>query len=401
MPLNARRIGWLGGRLGCVSDHWRDFSALKIAKAREPGLYEDGGGLRLIITDKGTKRWAIRITVKGRRVEKGLGIYPEVSLEAARRRASELRQAAKVGIDLHQEEKTVRLKARVTFRTGFEQFFAVRRQRLSNGKHVQQWENTMRDYVLPAIGDLPIADIGAADLLDVVTPIWFEKPETASRVLQRLKATFDSAILRGFREKANPCTGIAAELGTSHRKVKHHLALPWKEVPAFFASLDGREMQQSSRLLFRFLILTACRSGEARGATWKEVNFNERTWSIPADRMKAGLEHIAPLAEGAVHVLACAKSAQDTGLIFPGRAGQALSDNTLSKAMRDWGVKGTPHGFRSAFKDWAAESGVRDEVSEVALAHVDRNKVRAAYRRTDFLEERRQVMESWSQFVTG
>jgi Arm DNA-binding domain len=259
-------------------------SALKVTKTKDPGLYEDGGGLRLIVTEKGTKRWALRITVRGRRVEKGLGLYPEVSLEAARRRAAELRYAAKAGVDLQKQEKSAHLTTSVTFRSAFEQFFAVRRQRLSNGKHVQQWENTMRDYVFPAIGNLPVADIGAAELLEVLTPIWFEKPETASRVLQRLKATFDSAILRGFREKANPCTGISSELGICHRKVQHHPALHWRDVPEFFRSLDSRDMQQSSRSLFKFLILTACRSGEARGATWKEVNFDDRTWIIPADR---------------------------------------------------------------------------------------------------------------------
>lgn len=279
-------------------------SALRVAKVKDPGLYEDGGGLRLVVTDKGTKRWAVRLTVKGRRLEKGLGVYPDVSLDAARRRASELRQAAKAGIDLLQEEKAAILRPTVTFTAAFEQFFAVRRQRLSNGKHVQQWENKMRTYVFPSIGDLPVADIGPAELLEILTPIWFEKPETASRVLQRIKATFDSAILRGFREKANPCTGIAAELGASHRKVEHHSAIPWQEVPSFFASLDSREMQPSSRLLFKFLILTACRSGEARGATWDEVNFDDRTWIVPAERMKVGVRHVVPLSEEAIGVLA-------------------------------------------------------------------------------------------------
>ncbi len=374
-------------------------SALRVAKAKDPGLYEDGGGLRLVVTDKGVKRWALRLTISGRRVEKGLGVYPEVTLEAVRQRASELRQAAKGGIDLQQDEKAARFREAVTFRQAFEQFFAVRRQRLSNGKHVQQWENTMRDYVFPAIGDLPVGDISAAEVLELLTPIWFEKPETASRVLQRVRATFDSAILRGTREKANPCVGISAELGTSHRKVQHHRALHWKEVPAFYASLDDREMQLTTRLLLRFLILTACRSGEARGAMWSEFKLDDQIWVIPAERMKAGAEHVVPLSGGVLSVLAKARHGNTNDLVFPGRIGQPLSDNALSKAMRAWQVPGTPHGFRSAFKDWSTENGYRDEVSEAALAHIDRDKVRAAYRRTDYLEERKELMEKWWQFV--
>jgi integrase len=382
-------------------------SAIKVAKLKEPGLYEDGGGLRLIVTGKGTKRWALRVTIAARRVERGLGVWPTVSLEEARRKADRYRRAAKEGRDARLEEQQERRRRAVRFRDAFESFFEIRRQQLTNGKHVQQWLNTMRDYVFPAIGDRPVAAITAGEVIEVLKPIWFTKPETAARVLQRMRATFDSAILRGTREKANPCIGVARELGTDHRKVRHHAALDWREVPAFVRDLCQRPTMPVTRLLFEFLILTAARSGEARGALWREIDCEARTWTIPgADpitgrRMKAGRSHVVPLSGRALQILCEARKLHDGPVVFPGKKGQPLSDSTLSKLVRDAGVHGTPHGFRSAFKDWAAENGVRDEVSEAALAHADHDRVRAAYRRTRFLEERKELMERWAEFVTG
>lgn len=203
-------------------------SAVKVSKVKKPGLYEDGSGSRLVVTDKGTKRWALRLTINGRRVERGLGVYPDVGLDDAREQVAAMRRAARNARDARVEEKQKRL-ASATFAEAFDTFFAIREQQLSNGKHVQQWRNTMRDYVLPKIGRRTVADVTAAEVLDVLKPIWFAKPETTRRVLQRLKAVFDSAILRGARERANPCIGVTAELGTDHRQVTHHAALPWRE----------------------------------------------------------------------------------------------------------------------------------------------------------------------------
>jgi len=316
-----------------------------------------------------------------------------------------MRQAAKDGIDIRKDQRRISKAKGVSFTKAFEDFFAIRKQHLSNGKHVQQWQNTMRDYVFPTIGKRPVADITAGEVIDVLKPIWFEKPETASRVLQRINATFDSAILRGTREKANPCVGISQELGTVHREARHHKALPWRDVPAFVRSLRGSSASEITRLLFEFLVLTAARSGEARGALWEEIDFKNATWTIPGlsletgRRMKGRKQHIVPLSDRALEILERAKSLHDGRLIFSSPSGQPLSDSTLSKLMRDWDLAGTPHGFRSAFKDWAAEHGIRDEVSEAALAHTDQNEVRAAYRRTQFLDERRGLMRDWSEFV--
>lgn len=328
-------------------------SAVKVSKVKKPGLYEDGAGLRLIVTDKGTKRWALRLTINGRRVERGLGIYPDVGLDDAREQAAQMRRAAKQGRDARAEEKQKRLTSS-TFAEAFEAFFLVREQQLSNGKHVQQWRNTMRDYVLPKIGRRPVADVTAAEVLDILKPIWFAKPETARRVLQRLKAVFDSAILRGARERANPCIGVTGELGTDHRQVTHHAALPWRDVPAFVRNLRGRATTRATKLVFEFLILTATRSGEARGALWEEIDVERRLWIIPGvdpvtgRRMKSRETHTVPLSDRAIDIVREARDFRDGPVVFPGTRGQALSDNTLSKLMRDGGIAGTPHGFRSA-----------------------------------------------------
>lgn len=379
-------------------------SALKVTKVSKPGLYEDGAGLRLVITDKGVKRWALRVTINGRRVERGLGVYPDVGLDDARNMAATFRRAAKDGRDVR-ADALQKKRAGATFKTAFEAFFSVRVQQLSNGKHVQQWRNTMRAYVFPKIGRTPVADVTAAEVIDVLKPIWFSKPETASRVLQRLRAVFDSAILRGMRDRANPCIGVSAELGTDHRQVKHHAALPWREVPAFVQSLHEYTATRATKLALEFLIVTATRSGETRGALWDEFDLSLKLWTIPGvdpvtgRRTKTREPHTVPLSDGALEILLEARKLGEGTVVFPGTKGQPLSDNTLSKLMRDAKVAGTPHGFRSAFKDWAAEGGVRNEVSEAALAHTDPNAVRAAYRRTRFLDERVGLMQQWADFV--
>ena len=185
-------------------------SAIKVAKLRVPGLYEDGAGLRLVVTERGTKRWTLRVTVNGRRLERGLGVFPDVGLDDARVRAVEIRRAAKLGRDLRVEQRHARRTA-VTFVQAFEDYFAIRSQQLSDRKTIQQWRNTMRDYVFPKIGHRPVAEITAAEILDVVRQIWFTRPKSAARVLQRPKAVFDGAILRGLRERANPTIGVARE----------------------------------------------------------------------------------------------------------------------------------------------------------------------------------------------
>lgn len=378
-------------------------TALKVQKVREPGTYEDGGGLRLVVDQRGSKRWVMRVTIAGKRREFGLGGFPSVSLEQARAKAAEIRTGARDGRDVKAETRREQQRSTVTFREAFAAYFDVKQRALSNAKHLRQWPSTMEAYVFPVIGDRPVGEITASDVLDVLAPIWFDKPETARRVLQRIEAVFQSAILRGHREKASPCVGVTAELGTKHRKVEHHRALTWAEVPEFLVALRGASCQPSTRLAFEFLILTAARSGEVRGALWSEIDLREHLWRIPAERMKARKSHDVPLSKSALAVLREARKLHSGELVFPGRqSGKALSDMALTMLLRDLGYadRATAHGFRSSFKVWCSEvAHVADEVSEAALAHIDKNRVRAAYLRTPFLEKRRPLMERWAQHV--
>lgn len=372
-----------------------------------PGVYEDGGGLRLIVEESGARRFTIRFTLNGHRLHKGLGGYPTVSLEEAREKARAYRKAAKAGRDMAVEART-QPPAAVTFRDAFDRYFEVKRRTLSNAKHIAQWEATMASYVFPHIGDRPVADITASEVVDVLRPIWFSKAETAARVLQRIEATFTSAILHGYREKASPCIGVAAHLGPHDRNIGHHAAMPYADVPQFLKRLRCGQCWPATRLALEFLVLTACRSQEVRGAVWAEIDLAKGLWTIPAERLKTRRRrrapHVVPLAPRCLEILEEARAAYaSTDLIFPGaKSGKPLSDNTLVKTMRGMGLKTeTAHGFRSSFKDWCAEvAKVRDEVSEAALAHSAGSKVRAAYLRTDFLAERRELMARWDRFLS-
>ena len=260
-----------------------------------------------------------------------------------------------------------------------------------------------RAYVFPFFGDVPVSDVTTAHVLEVLKPIWFEKPETAKRVLQRIEAVFKSAILRGSREKASPCVGVADHLGTRHREQKHHAALPWQEIPEFVAMLQqpSRSGWPTTRLAFEFLILTATRSSEVRNAVWDEFDFDNAVWEIPKERMKSRKAHRVPLSQRCLQILREARALNPDGqLVFEGtKRGRPLSDMTFTKLLRDAGLgeKATAHGFRSAFKNWCSEAAkARDEVSEAALAHTIKDRVKAAYLRTDFFEERKSLMETWS-----
>jgi integrase len=379
--------------------------ALAVDKTHHPGTYSDGAGLNLIITDGGVKRWELRITIGRRRRQLGLGVYPGVSLENARRKAMEIRTASREGWEPHKPEKTTSVASQpVTFRAAFESYFEMKEQQLTNDKHKGQWRSTMEAYVFPTIGKRPVAQVTAAEVIEVLKPIWNKRPETAKRVLQRMRAVFEAAIVRGERDKASPTTGVATVLGSRKRQPAHLAALPYLEVPAFVRRLRYLQGRTATRLAFEYLILTATRAGEVRLSTWAEIDFDAQLWTIPADRMKARVAHVVPLAARALGILRDAHAAYPgSTLIFPGaKPGLPLSDMTLTKVLRDAGLDGkaTAHGFRSSFKDWCAEvAKVRDEVSEAALAHRIPDKVRAAYLRTQFLGERRKLMNDWASYV--
>jgi integrase len=262
----------------------------------------------------------------------------------------------------------------------------------------------MATYVFPRIGNMPVAEVRHADVLAVLEPIWFDKPETAKRVLQRMESVFKSAILRGYREKASPCIGISQELGTRHHEVQHHRALPYTEVPAFIAMLRECTAAPVTKFAFEWLILTATRSGETRGAAWSEIDEAQALWTIPKQRTKARQVHIVPLAQRCLEILAQARALNlDSALLFPGRRSRAaLSDMTFANILHDLGFanQATAHGFRSSFRDWCTEAEqVREVVAEAALAHRVRDKTEAAYRRSTYFAERRQLMDNWAKFV--
>ena len=332
-------------------------SAVRVKALKAPGKYEDGGGLRLVVGPNGGKHWVVRVTVSGRRLERGLGTYPDISLDAARDAAAKARKAAEVNLDIKAEERREALAA-MTFRDMFKITLAQREKQLSNAKHLQQWTSTMDAYVFPTIGNAPVGDVTTAQVLKVLSPIWFSKPETARRILQRMEAVFKSAIVRGARRAASPCIGVAEELGTKHRVVSHHASMSWQEVPQFIVRLrnSGPRRFRVTSLGLEFLILTATRSGETRGTHWDEFDLGGATWVIPSERMKAREEHRIPLSKRCLEILSEVRAMfPRSQLVVPSKGGAPLSDMTLTKVLRDEGLEATPHGFRSSFKVWSSE----------------------------------------------
>ena len=316
----------------------------------------------------------------------------------------------KAGIDPLEERKSaaaealaVAQAARVagtTFRDVADAYISANEESWRNPKHRQQWRNTLDAYVYPVIGELPVADVGTAHVLKILEPIWKGKAETASRVRGRIETVLDSAKARGYREGENPgrWRGHLAQILPARPRLSrgHHKAIPYEQIPAFVAKLHEREAVAA--LALEFTILTASRSGEVIGAKWDEVDLDKALWTVPAERMKAGKEHRVPLSPRAVAIL---KSLQPLGSqsLFPGAKGGKLSGMAMSMLMRRMKVDATVHGFRSGFRDWAAEStGYAHEVAEMALAHTIENKVERAYRRGDMFDKRRRLMDDWAAF---
>lgn len=376
-------------------------TATAVAKAKAPGRYGDGDGLALIVGKGGSKSWIVRVQKDGRRRDIGLGSASKVPLKLARERAAEVRQKIELGIDPVAE----RAKAAgiPTFSVAVKKVHAENAPSWKNPKHKAQWLNTLETYAVPSLGNRSVADIDAAAVRDCLAAIWLEKPETARRLRQRIATVIDWAVAKGYREGSLAMPIIDKALPKQRAKVKHHAALPHADIPLFMPIL--RETESMGRLALEAVILTAARSGEVRLMTWGELDLVAAKWTVPAERMKAGREHVVPLSRQAVALFERMKAHRRdyTDLVFPGqKRGKPLSDMTLTKALRDKGVSVTAHGFRSTFRDWVAEeTNWPADLAEAAIAHVVSDKTVAAYQRGTMLEKRRELMAAWGNYCDG
>ncbi len=377
----------------------------KLVENLGPGRHGDGSGLYLVVDPSGARRWIVRVTVKGQKNRKGaplrtdfgLGGADVVTLNQARERALEYRRMAKAGLNPRFNAQ----REIPTFEELSRQVHIDRLPTWKNAKHGQQWLNTLRDYAFPKIGRMPVDSIDQPEVLMCLSPIWTEKHETARRLSQRIKTVLDVAKSKGFRSGENPVTAIreGKVLPTVKAKVQHHDAMPWQEVPAFYAELQTRSAMAAKAL--QFTILTASRTSEVLEMKWPEVDVDARLWTIPAERMKGGQVHRVPLTDEMLAILEPLR-ALASDYVFEGqKRHQPLSNMSmlmLLRRMRQDGV--TVHGFRSSFRDWAAEAASAPrELAEAALAHQVGSDVERAYARTDLLERRRELMLGWSYFL--
>lgn len=392
-------------------------TALEIKNAKA-GMHADGGGLYLRVSASGSASWSFRYQIAGRRREMGIGSASVVPATEARAEAAKLKDSVKRGKDplekriAEQNEAKLAEQSRVretemrsaTFRVATERHLAMNESGWRNAKHRQQWANTLTAYAFPTIGDLPVQEITAQHVIDVLAPIWATVPETASRVRMRIEAVLNSAKVMGWRSGENPAIwrgNLDAVLPkrSKVRTVRHHPALDWRDATLFMSDL--RKCDGFSAKALEFLILTAARSGEVRNARWGEIDFDLKLWVIPARRMKAGREHRVPLSQDSLSLLTALPRFVGTDLIFPGLKSRPLSDMSLSAVLKRMGRTGiTVHGFRSTFRDWAAEDTMHErDAVEQALAHTIENRVEAAYRRGDLLPKRKALMDDWAEWV--
>ena len=364
------------------------------------GRYCDGHGLYLDVRRSGSRSWVQRIAICGRRREIGLGGFPLVSLDEARAQAFANRKLARAGGDPLAEKR--RARNVLTFEGAAERVWTQMRPGWRNPKYGRDWRLGLSRHALPRLGGIPVAEVTGADVIETLEPIWHVRPATARRVRQRIHTVMAWAVAMEYRAD-NPCDRIGPALGRQQDLVRHMPALPHREVAAAVEAVRAARVRPVVKLAFEFLVLTAARSGEARGARWAEMDLAGRVWTVPAARMKANREHRVPLCGRAVEVLGAARALGNGGpLAFPTARGGELKDEALSGPLKDLQMPAVPHGFRSSFRDWAAEETNHPrEVVEAALAHAVRNRVEAAYARSDLFERRRRLMDDWAAYLDG
>jgi integrase len=385
-------------------------TALAVSKATRKGMYADGGGLYLRVSASGAKAWVYRFMLHGRTREMGLGPLHIVSLAEARAKAAECRRSRWEGIDPIEARKGIRTQTQLeaakalTFKDAAYAYIDMHEAGWRNRKHADQWRNTLEAYAGPVFGSLPVQQVDTALVVKVLEPLWKTKTETASRVRGRIEAVLDWAVVRGYRKGDNPARwrGHLDKLlpkRSKVRRVEHHPALPYAEIGAFMQSL--RQQEGIGARALEFLILTASRTSEVVGARWDELHLKQKLWIVPASRIKGGKEHRVPLSPRALAIVEKLNEHKHSEWVFPGgKQKRPLSNMALLALLKRMGRRDlTAHGFRSTFRDWAAErTNHPREAAEMALAHTVGDKVEAAYRRGDLFDKRRRLMDEWARF---
>ena len=368
-------------------------------RSAPPGRHADGNGLYLFVQPSGTRSWIQRLVVRGRRRELGLGSLALVPLAEAREKALDNRKFAREGGDPLAEKR--RTEGIPTFAEAASRVLEQKRAGWRGRRHHREWMSSLRRFAFPRIGKMPVSEVTSADLLEILTPIWHRKASSARRVRQRLRAVLEWAVAMEYRID-NPCDRIGPVLGPQHDVTEHMQALPHREVAAVIRTVRASGALPAARLALEFLVLTAARWGEVRWAEWAEIDREAGVWTVPANRMKANRQHRVPLCGRALEILEAARTLGEgaSPLVFTRRGGKPLNDKQLRWLVREQGIAGVPHGFRSSFRDWAAEETDHPrEVIEAALAHVVRNRVEAAYARSDLFERRRVLMDDWARYL--
>lgn len=380
--------------------------------------YPVGGvsGLLLRITATGSKQWILRVKIGNRRPDIGLGPYPEISLAQARDKAREVKEKIRNGIDPLEEKRALKRSllaeqiSTLTFQKAMEEYIRMKSKEFRNPRQEKQWTNSLTTYAIPHLGEMPVREIELPHIKQVLDPIWETKTETANRVRARIENILGWCAIHGYRSNENPARwqGYLDEIYPSPEKIKtkgHFSALPVDAMPEFMKDLKKRTGTASRAL--EFLILTAARTNEVigdkrigkAGVTWQEIDLARKVWTVPADRMKSEKMHRVPLTDSAIELLKSMGEGAPEDLIFPGPKGDVPSNNFLTALLKRMNLQVTAHGFRSTFKDWARErTAYADEVSELALAHINSDATRAAYARSELIDKRRLMMADWEQF---
>jgi len=389
----------------------KNLTAIEVSRINRPGRHAVGTvpGLQLVVKASGTKSWMLRTKMGNLRRSIGLGGYPAVTLAMAHEKARNIKEIVESGLDPIEEKRKRRdalikdQMKRMTFADAARRCHRKKTAEFKNDKHIKDWIASIERYVNPTIGDLLVSEIDLPEILSVLKPIWTEKTETATRVRQRIEQILNWATVSGYRTGENPArwVGNLSEILPKPSKVrneKHFKSLPYQEVGAFMIELRERAAMTARAL--EWILLTACRSSEARGATWDEIDMKSRIWTIPAGRMKMKKEHQVPLCDDAVKLLERLPRFEGSNYLFTAARGGMLSDMSLSMLCRRMKVEAVPHGFRSTFKTWCTEqTAFPDMLSEIALAHKVGDAVRDAYARGDLLDKRRKLMDSWQDFL--